>query len=176
MCTERFLRKWHDSGWVILNWNTMWPTFWLFTFTAFWAAQWDHEQPRTQWKYSWLLFSSPWFWCFWGLSFLRGVCLTGWVDTKHTCFIEFYFSFYDLLSCLIHPHHALCVCPVCCFVLMCCGSPNSPHSLPSPFWLRCFRWSPQTHSDIFTQSGYEHDPERPRCPQTGVQRPGLITC
>ncbi len=138
----------------------------------------------------------------WGLGFLHGICMTGWVDSTHIPLTQslldefFEWALPSASSTLNMLSLSMCVlftyCRVFVFVffcgIVCCivsspilAPPTSP-SLPTrpflslclaPFWLKCFRWHPQTHSGILTQSG--HDPEWPRAPSTGVQRPGLVT-
>lgn len=134
----------------------------------------------------------------WGLGFLHGICMTGWVNSAHTPLthsgLDEFFSV-NSAFCLINAQHLLSV-HVCAFYVLSCvclcvgcivsspvldphnllpspSVPFLPFPLSAPFWLRCFRRHPQTHSGIFTQSG--HDPKWPAAPQTGVHRFGLVT-
>lgn len=136
----------------------------------------------------------------WGLGFLHGICMTGWVNSAHTPLTqsgldEFFFC---ELCFLPHPCSTSPLCPCVCilcavvclslcwfYCVFTCSGPPHPTSYPplpslsflslcaATFWLRCFRRHPQTYSGIFTQSG--HDPKWPTAPQTGVHRFGLVT-
>lgn len=140
----------------------------------------------------WTLSLGPWLfawqmhdWVSWLNTHSPHTVFAWWVFFCEACFLPRPRWTSSLCPC-VNYMYCLCVfcyCPLYC-VFMCSGPPNLSPSpplpslpflsfCPAPFLLRHFRWHPQTHSGILTQSG--HDPEWQTAPQAGVQWPGLVT-